>query len=37
MFNLDLTFEELLEDIFTSNQNENESRVKSFCEDIIKL
>jgi hypothetical protein len=36
MFNLDLTFEELLEDIFSVSQDKNEDIVKLFCENILK-
>jgi hypothetical protein len=35
MHNLDLTFEELLEDIFSDNLDDNENQVKLFCENII--
>ena len=36
MFNLDLRFEELLEDIFSANLDKNETIVQLFCEDILK-
>lgn len=36
MFNLDLSFEEILEDIFVSNLTENEETVKLFCSEILK-
>ncbi len=36
MFNLDLPFDELLEDIFSDNNDLNETRVKLFCEQILK-
>jgi hypothetical protein len=36
MFNLDLSFEELLEEIFSSNLDENENTVMLFCENILK-
>jgi hypothetical protein len=35
MFNLDLTFEEILEDIFSLNEDENERRVEKFCSDVL--
>jgi hypothetical protein len=34
MFNLDLSFEEILEEIFVVDQDENENIVKLFCEHI---
>ncbi len=37
MHNLDLTFEELLEDIFEDNTLVNEEKVKKFCNNILKL
>jgi hypothetical protein len=36
MFNLDLPFDELLEDIFSDNNEQNETTVKLFCEQILK-
>jgi hypothetical protein len=36
MFNLDLEFEELLEDIFSVSQDQNEDIVKLFCDDVLK-
>ena len=36
MHNLDMSFEEILEEIFESNLKDNEQKVKQFCEDIIK-
>ena len=36
MHNLDLSFEELLEDIFSDNEDVNESKVSSFCDQILK-
>jgi hypothetical protein len=36
MHNLDLTFEELLEDIFCPNEDINESRVSLFCDKILQ-
>ena len=35
MHNLDLSFEDLLEDIFNHNHIENEEKVKQFCEEIL--
>jgi hypothetical protein len=35
MHNLDLSFEEILEDIFSVNLNENENIVTSFCDEIL--
>ena len=35
MFNLDLSFDELLEDIFSLNQEKNESKVEQFCDEIL--
>jgi hypothetical protein len=35
MFNLDLTFEEILEDIFSLNQDNNEIKVTKFCSDVL--
>lgn len=32
MHNLDLTFEEILEDLFEINNLKNEEKVKKFCE-----
>lgn len=34
MFNLDLTFEELLNEIFTDDINQNEKTVIEFCKDL---
>ena len=36
MFNLDLTFEEILDDIFEINNNTNELNVSNFCINILK-
>ncbi len=36
MFNLDLPFDELLEDIFSDNNELNETTVKLFFEQILK-
>jgi hypothetical protein len=36
MFNLDLTFEEILEDIFETDNNLNENAVNTFCKNILK-
>jgi hypothetical protein len=36
MFNLDLTFEEILEDIFENDKNLNELNVIKFCKNIRK-
>jgi hypothetical protein len=36
MFNLDLTFDELLEEIFSNNEDENETKVKKFCDEVLK-
>ncbi len=36
MFNLDLQFEELLEDIFSESSEDNESSVKFFCDKILE-
>ena len=35
LFNLDLTFDELLEDIFENNIDENEKKVTEFCQNIL--
>jgi hypothetical protein len=35
MFNLDLNYDEILEDIFTENIVQNEEKVKKFCADIL--
>jgi hypothetical protein len=35
MFNLDIEFEELLEDIFSEDLNSNEEKVLKFCKDIL--
>jgi hypothetical protein len=35
MFNLDLLFDELLEEIFSVNEDENETKVTKFCSDIL--
>jgi hypothetical protein len=37
MYNLDLSFNDILEDIFSENLDLNETKVKSFCDDILKL
>ena len=34
MFNLDLTFDEILEEIFEINKNVNEETVVNFCESL---
>jgi len=36
MFNLDLQFEEILEDIFSESCETNETLVKTFCDKILK-
>ncbi len=36
MFNLDLQFEEILEDIFSESCEENERSVKFFCDKVLK-
>ncbi len=36
MFNLDLTFEEILDDIFETDNNLNEHNVDKFCKNILK-
>jgi hypothetical protein len=36
MFNLDFTFEEIIEDIFEKDNNLNELNVDKFCRDILK-
>jgi hypothetical protein len=36
MFNLDLTFEEILDDIFEIDNNTNELNVSNFCKTILK-
>jgi hypothetical protein len=36
MFNLDLTFQEILNDIFETDNNLNELNVTKFCTNIIK-
>ena len=35
LFNLDLTFDKLLEDIFEKNLDKNEKKVIEFCENIL--
>ncbi len=35
MFNLDLSFDELLEDIFSLDQDKNETQVKKFCSEVL--
>jgi|FrelakmetLWP11LW_1041352.scaffolds.fasta_scaffold03839_6 hypothetical protein len=35
MLNLDLTFEEVLEEYFSENKKINEQRVSKFCLDIL--
>jgi hypothetical protein len=36
MHNLDLSLEELLEDIFEETPSINEEKVKQFCENLLK-
>ncbi len=35
MHNLDLSFEDIIEDIFDEDQSVNEEKVKKFCNDIL--
>jgi|LakMenEpi03Aug12_release.lakeMendotaPanAssembly.Ray.scaffolds.fasta_scaffold1403830_1 hypothetical protein len=35
MFNLDEEFHEVLEEIFSENIEDNEKKVKTFCDDIL--
>jgi hypothetical protein len=35
MFNLDLEFEELLEEIFSEDLDTNEREVQTFCEEVL--
>jgi hypothetical protein len=37
MYNLDLSFDEVLEEVFYENLDKNETKVKLFCDDILKL
>lgn len=37
LFNFDTNFEDLLEDIFSTNVNKNETNVNKFCSDILTI